>query len=551
MRIKLIFPGRELRDTEMVMKNHLVPSETLTAIAAATPPQHEVVVVDENVQRLDLDDTPDLVGITVYTFLAPRAYKIADSYRSRGIHVVLGGLHVTGVPGDALNHADTIFIGEAEVLWAGFLSDLERGNAQRIYGPTFPSDLDALPFPRKDLLKKHKYFTTASASGSRGCPYRCDYCFNSVRPKAPYRQRSIASLVRQIRDQGDSYYIFFDDNLTVDRSFARALCRALKPLGIRWRCAASIDLGYDEELVRAMAESGCESIFIGFESINAGSLDESSKHHNRRLDYERLIGILQRNNILINAAFVFGFDHDTPSVFRETVQFAIQNRLTSVNFHILTPFPGTCLYNRLMGEGRILTRDWSLYDTGHVVFRPKHLTPEELTMGYRRVYREFYSWRNILRRLPGHGPRYALRTLTFNIALKKMDWIWHTLQKWNLLYTTFHLYFRKSGAENPRIAFDSPGRAFVEPSQGDLPPERRETANPLQKGTEKMDITPKPSELPKPFLGKRPLTFKTAWMILLARQKPGRTGDERQGRAKRRKSGKATVRVARFPQTVQ
>ncbi|MCX6348051.1 MAG: DUF4070 domain-containing protein [Candidatus Aureabacteria bacterium] len=452
MKIKLIFPGRELLDTEMVMKNHLVPSETLTAIAAATPPQHEVVVVDENVQRLDLDDTPDLVGITVYTFLAPRAYKIADSYRSRGIHVVLGGLHVTGVPGDALNHADTIFIGEAEVLWARFLSDLERGNAQRIYGPTFPSDLDALPFPRKDLLK---------------------------------RQRSIASLVRQIRDQGDSYYIFFDDNLTVDRSFARALCHALKPLGIRWRCAASIDLGYDEELVRAMAESGCESIFIGFESINAGSLDESSKHHNRRLDYERLIGILQRNKILINAAFVFGFDHDTPSVFRETVQFAIQNRLTSVNFHILTPFPGTCLYNRLMGEGRILTRDWSLYDTGHVVFRPKHLTPEELTLGYRRVYREFYSWRNILRRLPGHGLRYALRTLTFNIALKKMDWIWHTLQKWNLLYTTFHLYFRKSGAENPRIAFDSPGRAFVEPSQGDLPPERCETANPLQKGTER------------------------------------------------------------------
>ena len=442
VRIKLIFPARSLRDTEMVVKNHLVPSETLAAIAAVTPSPHQVEIADENVQRLNMDDAPDLVGITVYTFLAPRAYEIADHYRAKGVHVVLGGLHVTGAPQDAMPHADTIFIGEAEGAWPTFLSDLEQRRPQRVYRPDPVADLDRLPPPRKDLLRKSKYFTVASISGSRGCPHHCAYCFNSLRPKAPFRRRSVPSIISQIKAEGDSYLIFFDDNLTADREFARELCRGLKGLGLRWRCAASIDVGYDEELVRNMAESGCDSVFVGFESINGASLDESAKHHNRRRDYERLIGVFQRNRILINAAFVFGFDHDTPAVFRDTVQFAIRNKLTSVNFHILVPFPGTPLFQRLEQEGRILTRHWGHYDTGHVVFQPKQITVEQMLAGYRWAYDELYSWSNILRRLPTDSIGYALRALVFNIALKKMDWVWHALRRANLLYTAFHLHCR-------------------------------------------------------------------------------------------------------------
>ena len=440
MNIKLIFPGRKLRDTEMVVKNHLVPSETLTSIAALTPDRHNLRIVDENVEDLDLDDTPDLVGITVYTFLAPRAYEIADHYRARGVYVVLGGLHVTGAPADALPHADTIFIGEAEGAWTLFLSEFERGRASLIYSPDFVQDLDAFPPPRKEQLDHRKYLTTASVSASRGCPHRCDYCFNSVSPKAPYRQRSVASIVDQIKREGDGYVIFFDDNFAISKTFARELCQEIKKLGIRWRCAASIDLGYDEEFVELMAASGCESIFIGFESVNAGSLDEASKHHNRRQDYEALIKVFQKNEILINAAFVFGFDSDGPDVFKTTVDFATRNRLTSVNFHILTPFPGTRLFERLTDEKRILTHNWGKYDTGHVVFEPKRMTPEQLHKGYQWVYREFYTWRSILKRLPKKSSRFAFRSLVFNIGLKKMDWAWFALRRLNLLYWAFHLY---------------------------------------------------------------------------------------------------------------
>lgn len=440
MRIRLIFPKRELRDMETIIKNHLVPSETLTAIAAVTPPHHEIEIVDENVCPLGLGDVPDLVGITVYTFLAPRAYELARHYRARGAHVVLGGLHVTGAPHDAMEHADTLFIGEAEALWPTFLVDLERGAPRRVYGPAFPSDLDALPLPRKALLDRHRYLTTASVSGSRGCPHRCRYCFNSVEPKAPFRHRSVESIIDQVTCEGDDYVIFFDDNLTVNRRFALDLCAELGKLRVRWRCAASIDLGYDEELVGEMARGGCDAIFIGFESVNPGSMSESAKFHNRTGDYAKLIRVFQRNGILINAAFVFGFDHDGLGVFRDTIDFAIANRLTSVNFHILTPFPGTPLFARLEAEGRILTRDWARYDTGHVVFRPKQMTPEQLLEGIRWAYREFYSWRSILRRLPVREPQYALRSLVFNLALKKVDWLWRILRRAGLLYQAFHLY---------------------------------------------------------------------------------------------------------------
>lgn len=464
MKIKLVFPRRELRETETIIKHHLVPSETLTALAAATPPHHEVDIIDENVQHLDWEDIPDVVGITVYTFLAPRAYELARHFRSKGAHVVLGGLHVTSLPEDALPHADTIFIGEAEPLWPAFLLDVEQGTPARVYGPAFVPHLDSLALPRKDLLARSRYLTVASVSGSRGCPFRCQYCFNSVEPKPSFRQRSVQSVVDQIRLEGDSYYIFFDDNLTANRSFALQLSQELRKLNIKWRCAASIDLGYDEPLVEAMARSGCDSIFIGFESINPGALTAAAKHHNRRGDYEDLIRVFQRHGILINAAFVFGFDDDTPEVFSETVRFATENKLTSVNFHILTPYPGTPLFAQLEREGRILTRDWGQYDTGHVVFQPKQMTPEELLAGYRWVYREFYSWHNILCRVPSGNLRQAGRTLVFNIALKKLDWLWRLLRRWHLLYSAFHLYQRVEGFATARPV--SPAECFTARRKG-------------------------------------------------------------------------------------
>jgi len=460
MRIKLIFPGRKMRNLEIRVKNHLVPSETLTTLAAVTPPQHTVVIEDENVQRLHLDDRPDVVGITVYTFLARRAYEIADHYRAKGVHVVLGGLHVTGRQEEALEHADTIIVGEGDTVWPQFLVDFEAGRPEPVYRTSEVMPLDALPLPRKELLDARRYLSTASVSATRGCPYNCQYCFNSVEGASPFRKRSVRSIVRQIetmRDAGQRYIIFFDDNLTVDRKFARVLCKALKGLGLRWRCAASIEVAYDEELLHLMAESGCESLFIGLESVNTRSLVESFKTQNWVHDYERLIRAIKRHGIMINASFVFGFDHDDPAVFQETLDFAVRNKLDSINFHILTPYPGTGLFKRLEAEGRIFTYDWDQYDTAHVVFQPTRLSVEELEQGYVWIYKKFYSWANILRRVPKGTLEQKVRFLVFNIALKKANWAWEVLIRLNLLPSLFRIYWRLLGTNRlpvgrPRIA---------------------------------------------------------------------------------------------------
>jgi radical SAM superfamily enzyme YgiQ (UPF0313 family) len=457
MRVKLIFPGRRMRALEIRGKNHLIPSETLTTLAAVTASRHEVTIEDENVQRLHLDDRPDVVGITVYTFLAPRAYAIADHYRARGVHVVLGGLHVTGRPEEALEHADTIVVGEGDTVWPHFLADLEAGRPARLYRADAVAPLDELPLPRMDLLDGSRYLSTASVSATRGCPHRCQYCFNSVEGASPFRKRSIPGIVRQVaalRDSGHPYVVFFDDNLTADRRFARALCEGLEGMGVRWRCAASIEVADDEELLRRLAGCGCESLFIGLESINSGSLAEAHKHQNRVRDYERQIAAIHRQGIMLNASFVFGFDHDGPDVFAATLDFAVRNRLGSINFHILTPYPGTGLFKRLEAEGRILTYDWSRYDTAHAVFRPALMTPEQLEQGYAWIYQRFYSWANIVRRIPGGRIESKARFLVFNLALKKTNWLWVVLIRLRILRPLFRVYWAllRLGATRPQGA---------------------------------------------------------------------------------------------------
>ena len=443
MHIKLIFPGREMRPLEIRSKNHLIPSETLTALAAATPPEHAVTIADENVAPLDLDDRPDLVGITVYTFLAPRAYAIADAYRRRGVPVVLGGLHVTGCPDEALAHADAVFVGEADETWPAYLRDLAAGRPQRVYRTLRSVDVAGLAPPRRELLARPRYLSLASVAATRGCPYSCAYCFQSVDPHyARFRKRPVDAVVADIRRHrrdGDRYVVFFDDNLTVDRAYLRELCRSIAPLGVRWRCAGSIEVAYDQETVRAMADAGCESIFIGLESVNGGALREAGKRHHRRPDYERLLEVFYRHEIMVNGSIVYGFDDDRPDVFERTVAFARAVRLTSINFHILTPYPGTRLFRKMAAEGRLLTRDWARYDTGHVVFQPRRLSPAELQAGYEWSYRELYRWGSIAARLPA-GVTQKLRFLAFNLGLKKMNRVWDVLIARDLLLPTFRAY---------------------------------------------------------------------------------------------------------------
>ncbi len=231
MHIKMIFPGRPIRPLEIRSKNHLIPSETLIALAAVTPPNHTVEIHDENVKPLKTDDFPDLVVITVYTFLAPRAYEIADIYRLKGIRVAMGGLHITGMPEEALLHADTIFIGEADYTWPAFLRDLESGQPKTIYQQDMSTDISMIPRPRRDILDAKRYLSTASVTATRGCPYSCTYCFNSVNKNySRFRTRPVESVIEEIKSHirnGHNYIVFFDDNLMVDKEYGRRLCMAL------------------------------------------------------------------------------------------------------------------------------------------------------------------------------------------------------------------------------------------------------------------------------------------------------------------------------------
>jgi len=355
----------------------------------------------------------------------------------------LGGLHVTGMPEEAQKHADTIFIGEADYSWPEFLKDLESDKPQTVYIQQTSTNISAIPRPRRDLLDSRRYLSTASITATRGCPYSCAYCFNSVNKNySRFRTRPVESVIDEIKNHiknGNRYVVFFDDNLMVDKEYGRELCRALIPLNIRWRCASSIELGYDEETVRLMAAAGCENVFIGLESIYKESLHESSKFHNHSENYLDLIHTFHKNGIMINASFVFGFDHDDSGVFERTVKFAVDAKLASINFHIVTPYPGTPLFKKLENENRILTYDWNKYDTAHAVFKPAQMSPEELEYGYKWVYKEFYSWPNILKRMP-EGLTQKPRFLAFNAFLKKANPIWEAMIRANILAPAFKTY---------------------------------------------------------------------------------------------------------------
>lgn len=443
MNIKFIFPGRPMRPLEVRSKNHLIPSETLCALAAVTPREHSIEIADENVTPLRLDDHPDIVAITVYTFLAPRAYEIADHYRKKGVFVALGGLHVTGLPEEAALHSDAVFVGESDESWPQFLNDFKNGQAKELYTQSCSTDIYTIPVPSRQFLDKKKYLSTASVSATRGCPYKCSYCFNSVnRNYSVFRKREVADVIAEIKthkSNGNRYIVFFDDNLMVDKAYGRQLCFELEKLNIRWRCASSIDIAYDEETVKLMAEAGCESVFIGFESINADSLADGFKFQNKAADYLKLINVFHKYGIMINASFVFGFDHDDLQVFERTAQFGIEAKLASINFHILTPYPGTPFYDKIKNEGRIFETDWSKFDTAHAVFTPKNMTAQQLEKGYRKAYELFYCWSSIFKRMP-QGISSKPRFLSFNFFLKKANPLWGIIMKLNLLSPAFKLY---------------------------------------------------------------------------------------------------------------
>lgn len=405
---------------DSALKRQMAPPLSLLVLGALTPRRHRVTIADENIEALDTSDSPDLVGLTVKADTAQRAWAIADGYRRRGTPVVFGGIFATTCPDENLPHADAVVLGEAETLWGEVLADAESGRLRTIYRSETPPDIALCPEPRWDLIAEKNYLYTNTLTIGRGCPWRCTFCYNSS-PNLPrgYRAKPIPNILRELRSLKSRHVMFIDDNFIADPVFARDLLHAFLPLGLIWHTAVSSDIGHRDDLLDLLAASGCRSLFIGFETLSETNLSTARKRQNHVEDYARTVRKIHDRGMMVNASIVFGFDGDGPDVFRTTVDWLIAQQIESMTAHILTPYPGTELHARLTAEGRIFDRDLTHYNTSRSVFTPAGMTPQELESGYLWAYRHFYSWPNILRRLP-RDMRRTIPYLLFNVGYRRL-----------------------------------------------------------------------------------------------------------------------------------
>lgn len=431
MKVKLILPAlTEAKGPAWrPIKYSLFPPLGLATLAGYLADDDEIDLQDEHVDALTLDDEPDLVVIQVYITSAFRAYALADHYRRKGAHICLGGLHVTALPEEAAAHADTIFLGPGEDTWPQFLADLRAGQPGKRYQSRLRT-LDALPPIRRDLIKRRLYLVPNSIVVSRGCPHVCDFCYKEAffqGGKSFYTQTVDAALAEIERLPGRHLY-FLDDHLFGNARFAAALFDGMKGMGRLWQAAGTVKSVLQPELLEKAVACGLRSLFVGFETLNPANLTAQRKYQNLNRDYGAAIRRLHDLGVMINGSFVFGMDEDDPTVFERTVEWAIEQGIETATFHILTPYPGTALYDRMAAEQRLLHSNWDLYDTRHTVFQPKQMTPTQLEAGYWRAYQEFYRWSAIWRGASSKASVPAqLRHFAYAAGWKKFEPLWDWL----------------------------------------------------------------------------------------------------------------------------
>ena len=427
------------------------PKLSLPVIAGYTPPDWDVTLIDEAVEEITGEEPCDLVGISIMTCYAPRAYELSEIFRKRGKTVVLGGVHPTYCPEEALQNCDAIVCGEAEDLWPQVIKDFEDGSLRRMYRmDQFPS-LEQYRSPRVELLSPDSYMTRHCTFTTRGCHFDCEFCSVSPFNGKTTRRRPVPEVIEEMKKvkewirsevvermtkdslvgamktagriwvglEEGSIVAFVDDLHNSHRAYCRELWSAMKSLNIKWGCQSTMFLGDDKELVKLAADSGCVSVFVGLESVSADSLDETNKNFNQVRKFEDQIKMFHDHGIMVNPGMVFGFDNDDESVFETAVDFLVRNKVELAYFNVLTPLPGTALYERYEREGRIFDKDWSKYDGKHVVFQPKRMSPEQLLEGFFWANHQFYSWPSIWRRLSHTGQRLIPR-LEMNMQFRKL-----------------------------------------------------------------------------------------------------------------------------------
>ncbi|HEY8204841.1 MAG TPA: radical SAM protein [Pyrinomonadaceae bacterium] len=428
-RVKLILPALTEATSPFwrPIKYSLFPPLGLATLAAYLDPDLEISLQDEHVEKVDLNDDPDLVIIQVYITNAYRAYRIADHYRLRGAYVVLGGLHVTSLPDEAAPHADTIFLGPGEDTFPQFLSDLKAGTPQRLYQSAVRT-LESIPPIRRDLIQRHRYLVPNSIVVSRGCPHHCTFCYKDAffaGGRGFYTQLVDDALAEIARLPGRHLY-FLDDHLFGKPRFARELFRGMRGMNRVFQGAATVDSILRDDLIEEAAAAGLRSLFVGFETLSREGLAGAGKRQNLGRNYREVVRRLDSLGIMINGSFVFGLDGDDGDVFRRTVDWAVESGITTATFHILTPYPGTELHSQMVAQNRMVTRNWDVYDTRHVVYRPMGLSAEELKRGYDWSYRTFYQWDSIFKAASAHSTvKHSLKHFFYSAGWKKFEPAWN------------------------------------------------------------------------------------------------------------------------------
>jgi radical SAM superfamily enzyme YgiQ (UPF0313 family) len=424
MRICLIQPGFSKRDLDYQEGSALksakslfnrfsriklgggrkLPPMSLMQLAALTPQNHELFIVDEEVQVIDFDMKVDLAGITMLTRNAHRGYEIADRFRERGIKVVLGGMHATAIPEEAIRHADAVVIGEAEEVWLQVLEDSDAGRLRRFYRGKNLCQMRNMPLPCQDLLNKQKYLSTNLIQTSRGCPNRCSFCSIHLISGREYRFRPVSEVISEIETFTYPLALFVDDNIVGNKEHARELFKALISLKISWTAQATLSIAYDDDLLRLASRSGCRYLLVGFESLSDKNIMAIGKARTNKVsEYAERVKKIHDYGIGIAGTFILGLDDDDSSAFDRTADFIEKNRIDTPTVGVLTPYPGSPLFKKLESEGRLLHRDWPQYShtIGKVVFRPRLMTAEQLEEGHRLVGRRLFSMQSITKRLSG------------------------------------------------------------------------------------------------------------------------------------------------------
>ena len=420
--IHLINPKTDSLTTRPLYMNRALysPLAGLLAVAASIPrDQYEVILTDENIEVIDFDLKADLVGISAMTSYVNRGYEIADQFRTRGVPVVMGGVHPSFMPQEALKHCDAVVIGEVELVIDRLLDDLRHGSMRGSYKSQALHSMVGMPMPRYDLLKKHRYVNRTFIQTSRGCHQGCTFCAEPLMNGLKFRYRPVDEVVREMENCGSRFISINDADFFGTPERPKQVMRAMKGRGFRWQAGVTSKLAQDDEMLDLAADSGCTMLSIGFESISRATLKSVHKHVNRPENFAALVEKIHSYGIMVFGLFMFGFDGDDRSVFEETVRFNRESNYDACAYSVLTPYPGTLTWYEMKKANRIISFDWDKYDQGQVVYRPAQMSGDELRLGQLQAYDTFYALSSIVSRFPIRGRRNRGQWLIYNAFMRK------------------------------------------------------------------------------------------------------------------------------------